>query len=227
VLEVVNKQGGASASLVFCPVWMHFVTLQSSAGSGYTGLSNMHLRAVQVGEKGQKTERISGVSGKVPGYISEDNLQRGFTLVELITIIVILGIMAVVAAPRFFEKNTFDSRGYYDQVISTLRFAQKTAIAQHRVVCVAFDANIITLTIDSDVPADGACNAAPAGNLTGPSGLSPYSIEAPGDVTFTAPAADSTFSFDSLGRAIAPPGVISVSGYSGSITVEAETGYVH
>ncbi|MEK7810720.1 MAG: prepilin-type N-terminal cleavage/methylation domain-containing protein, partial [Pseudomonadota bacterium] len=62
--------------------------------------------------------------------ISKRLKQRGFTLVELITVMVIVGILAVVALPRFFDKNTFDSRGYADQVISTLRFAQKVAVAQ-------------------------------------------------------------------------------------------------
>ena len=142
----------------------------------------------------------------------------GFTMVELITIILILGVISVTAIPRFFERSTFDSRGFYDQVISTLRYAQKAAIAKHRFVCVNIAANNVALRYG----ADSACAVAGiSGTLNIPPGTP--SINAPNGVTVTA----INFSFDSLGRP--NPNTkksIAVSG-SGTITVEAETGYVH
>jgi len=141
--------------------------------------------------------------------------QRGFTLVELIAVIVILGIIAIVAIPRFFDRNTFDSRSFYDQVISTLRYAQKAAIAQHSFVCVGYATNSITLTYG----ATAACGS----NLTSPTGQTPYTIVASNGVTLSGGA---TFSFDALGRPSASQS-IAVSGYSSAIKVEAETGYVH
>lgn len=158
---------------------------------------------------------------RLPGLRA--NGQHGFSLVELITIMVIVGIVAAVAVPRFFDRGTFDSRRYHDESISTLRYAQKVAIAQHRLVCVAFTANGITLTIDSDVPPDGVCNASPAGDLSDPSGQTPYVVNAPSGVTlsgFVTP-----MNFDPLGRASAPQD-ITVSGYPDHIRVDAETGYV-
>ena len=71
------------------------------------------------------------------GTMQEQNKQRGFTLVELITVMVIVGILAVAVLPRFFEVSTFEDRGSADQVKSLLRFAQKTAIAQHQNISVA------------------------------------------------------------------------------------------
>lgn len=151
--------------------------------------------------------------------------QRGFTLVELMMTMVIISIIAAVAAPRFFDNDVFQSRGFADQVKASLRYAQKAAIAQHRMVCATFTSNSITLTIDSDIPADGSCNASPAGDLQSPTGEASYVITAPSGITFA--ATPTNFSFDALGKPTNAPQTININGATGSITVEAETGYVH
>lgn len=157
------------------------------------------------------------------------SLQRGFTMTELITVMVIIGILAAMVAPRFFEKNAFDSRGFYDQTISTLRYAQKTAISQHRLVCVVFTTNSISLT---QVASGSACpGTSPANNLANPSGQPSYVITAPSGVTLSG---FSNFNFDALGKPrdtagvpLAAQQVITVSAYTMPIRVEMETGYVH
>jgi MSHA pilin protein MshC len=58
-----------------------------------------------------------------------DNGQSGFTLVELVLVIVLLSIMSAVALPRFFERSAFQDRAVYDDIANTLRFAQKMAVA--------------------------------------------------------------------------------------------------
>lgn len=75
---------------------------------------------------------------------------RGFTLVELVTIIILLGIIAVVALPRMDSALSFRAVQFRDQAIGALRFAQKTAVSHRRLVCVAFGSNSVTLTIDHD-----------------------------------------------------------------------------
>lgn len=159
--------------------------------------------------------------------------QRGFTLMELITVIVIVGILSVAALPRFFDRDMFDSRGFHDQVISTLRYAQKAAVAQHRYVCVTFAANSVALTWGVNATCAG-------GGLTMPSGGTGVTNA---NVTITAPAAGN-ISFDCLGRprqtgnalATCVPGnhvdvlaAIQTVGISGAtdISIEPETGYVH
>lgn len=145
-------------------------------------------------------------------------VQKGFTTIELITIMVIAGILAATVIPRFFDRNTFDSRGFYDQVISTLRYAQKAAIAQHRFVCVSFPANnSITLKY-------GTTNACVDGTLTSPSGT-PYPLtNNQASLTAIPPA----FSFDALGKpSFAAQTSIAVNDYATPILIEAETGYVH
>ena len=56
---------------------------------------------------------------------------KGFTLVELILVIVLVGILSAFALPRFFDQNIFLERGFHDEVVGSLRYAQKLAVAAH------------------------------------------------------------------------------------------------
>jgi len=54
---------------------------------------------------------------------------RGFTLIELITCIIIMGILSAMVAPQFFNGAPFSERGYADELAYAMRYAQKIAIA--------------------------------------------------------------------------------------------------
>ena len=149
----------------------------------------------------------------------------GFTLIELVAVLVIIGVLAIAAISRFFDTQVFDSRGFNDQTLATLRFAQKTAIAQRRTVCVTFTGTTVTLIMATAAGASITC--IPTTNLTSPTGVTPYVLTAHGSASFSAIPAN--FQFNSLGQAIiaGQTQVMQVIGASGSITIEGATGYVH
>ncbi|MDH3531986.1 MAG: GspH/FimT family protein [Gammaproteobacteria bacterium] len=80
----------------------------------------------------------------------------GYTVVELVLVIVILAILGALAGPRFFDNAAFDQRGYADELASSLRYAQKIAVASGCRVRVAISAGGYSLA--QQVPAAGHCD---------------------------------------------------------------------
>lgn len=53
----------------------------------------------------------------------------GFSLVELITVTLLLSILGVVALGRFSGGDSLAARGFFDDTVTAVRFAQKLAIS--------------------------------------------------------------------------------------------------
>ena len=149
--------------------------------------------------------------------------ERGFTLVELIVAMIVAGILATTVLPRLAGNHGFEERGFRDEIAAALRYAQKSAIAARRLVCVNFSATGLTVRVAN---AANAANCTAGADLIGPNG-SLLTVTATGSVSFSSlPAA---LTFDALGRPNSgAPITITVSNLpSVPIVVEAETGYVH
>ena len=146
---------------------------------------------------------------------------HGYTMVELITVMVVLGIISAIAIPRLMG-NDMAGPAFRAELVSALRYAQKTAVSHRRLVCAAVTANAVTLTIASQGNSS-ACNTA----LTLPDGSASYSskdsaVTASATTLYFQPAG--TITRDGAG-ATTTSGAITVTELT-SIAVQGATGYV-
>jgi prepilin-type N-terminal cleavage/methylation domain-containing protein len=58
---------------------------------------------------------------------------KGFTVIELIVVIVLVGIVSAVVLPRFVAPNAFDEIAARDGLIATVRAAQQAALGRNPV----------------------------------------------------------------------------------------------
>jgi len=150
---------------------------------------------------------------------------KGFTTVELIVVILILGIIAVVGGSRFFSTDRFSQMGFADTVANSLRYAHKLAMATGCDTRAQVTATSVALFQRASNCTSGAFTR----EVTRPGGSS-WSETAPSGVTVTSPldiyfnAYGSPF-YHASNAKLTSAETMSVGVWT--IKVEAETGYVH
>lgn len=101
----------------------------------------------------------------------------GFTLIELVVIMTIIGVLAIYASGRFTDQDSFDARGYYDELVSATRFAQRYAVSSGCSVQINIAMSNYSLTTQDATCGFGTSVQSPSGNN--------FSGTAPGGVTVT------------------------------------------
>jgi len=190
------------------------------------------------------------------GTVRRPGRSAGFTMVELIVVMILAGVLGAIGVSRFFNRAGYDADAFTEQARTMLRYAQKLAIAQNRPVFVQASSTGIALCYASGATcAAGSMVPAPSGSNSGSSSTrarctagSAYAdgwyCEAPpaGSTLTVPPAAAGGFYFNGLGRPYMGSDIVSAgsdaSSFTGmsfditaegsrrTITVAQETGYV-
>ncbi|KQT31608.1 Tfp pilus assembly protein FimT/FimU [Methylophilus sp. Leaf414] len=153
---------------------------------------------------------------------------HGFTLVELVVVISLTGIVIAVATPRFANGDIFETRGDAGLLSSTLRYAQKTAIAQRRQVFVITDTAAQPQTVKLCFVSDPNCPLAQA--VINPETDGPYVMTLSRNVSVN--PSNNSLGFNGLGQAVPNVAANYVvtnqknNAQTFTVNIEADTGYI-
>jgi len=159
--------------------------------------------------------------------------QHGFTIVELVTVIILIGILAVAVLPKFDGTASYEAHTHRAQLISALRLTQQRAMQQtnnndgycHQI---AFD----NVKARYGVPDRLNCAVTTFSNTWQPDATG-FEVDSKYEVSFqiNGVANPSVVVFDSMGR---PQGncfggcIINVTSSVETLTIKIESeGYVH
>ena len=139
--------------------------------------------------------------------LAQNNFQvvancRGFTLVELIMVVVLIGILAVSVVPKFVDTSSISLVGGAAMAAADIRYTQELAMGTHSAKSIVFTSGNTYYTVGSQT------------------------VNLPSRVTISSGA---TFTFNSLGEPTAGGGssiTLSAGAETKTITVDSYTGRV-
>lgn len=145
---------------------------------------------------------------------------RGFTLIELVIVIIILGVLSATAIPKFFTSNGFSEYTYRSEVITKLRLIQTRAMQQVNDSC-------HQLIVTSNKLGKATCDTPPVFVDQTKKRATLVEIDISDNITFSPLGLN--FSFDDMGRpqGCNQPCDITISGEQLlKVRIESE-GYIH
>lgn len=165
-----------------------------------------------------------GCNGAAVNVLSLSRRQHAFTLVELIVVLLMVAALSAVGLPKFFDQQTYITRGFVDDSLTALRYAHKLALASGCDTRVEFDASGYALAQRS------GCNT---GNfdlaVPHPARGNSYSNPAPAGIGVIG----AIFYFDAAGRPrdvstdLLLTSVTTITVGGRSLAIEPQTGYIH
>jgi MSHA pilin protein MshC len=165
----------------------------------------------------RKMRRNSGIPSRTVG---------GFTVVELVAVIVLVAILAITAIPRFQDRNAIDVSAKAQQLASDIRYTQSLAMATGQRNRINLAATSYQITTSSGVPV-----VHPATGSTAPISLGGVSLSG-----YNPPLTNNYLAFDAkgvpytdvAGTTLNTNAVITLteSGSTRTVTVSPQTGRV-
>jgi MSHA pilin protein MshC len=147
---------------------------------------------------------------------------EGFTLVELVIVMTVIGILAVALGPRFFTQSVFSQRGYADELASALRFAQKAAVSSECPTRLTLTATTYVAT--QQAASGNSCNTSDTSWSTPVIGADGAAIQGSAPASTTV-SPTGIYLFDDQGRLTSGPGnTLSIG--ARTITIVPGTGFV-
>lgn len=157
--------------------------------------------------------------------------ETGYTLIELISVLVIAGILAAVAVPRFAGRDSFAEAGFFEQSLAVVRYAQKLSIGSGCPIQVSFSASGDSYALTRWVGCAQCVTPNPSTSpVADPSGSGTLAAVAPSGVDV---GGNLDFYFDRIGRPhdltcspITNINLLRVNIGGRTLEVTPETGYV-
>jgi MSHA pilin protein MshC len=152
---------------------------------------------------------------------------KGFTIIELILVIILMGILAVTVAPKMFNSEGFQEYAYQAEVITTLRNIQLKAMQQtDDGICheVTITSKLLDITSICNNPTKAQTDQEKEWRY-----VPHVQIEDGHNVLFQVSGVTTNFSFDSLGRPVgcSTPCQIILQGTDNVIVQIESEGFIH
>jgi MSHA pilin protein MshC len=159
----------------------------------------------------------------------------GFTLVELVIVLVIIGVLAASVAPRILGRSGTDALTAQDQIISVLRLLQLQAMQQTEQTNPLFCKQVLITTTGLGLPDQNACTISSQfsasasvnsptqfiGNTTSQVRLSVF-LDTLGLTAALPPATEFRFRFNSKGQPVNDAATTNI--YSSGLRIQATDG---
>jgi len=86
--------------------------------------------------------------------LAQNNFQivadsRGFTIIELIMVVVLIGILAVSIVPKFMDTSAISLQGGAAMVVADIRYTQELAMSTHAPKTITFSTDDTFYTVNS------------------------------------------------------------------------------
>lgn len=121
-------------------------------------------------------------------------------------VLVIMGVLSALAAPRVASNSSFDQKGFKDQIKASIQFARKMAVARRRYVCVNLNTGnggSALLKINTNPPESISLPVVCSTSLNlADSNCALNSVCAPDDVNLNLTSGPASFLFNTSGQTV-------------------------